>query len=104
MTNLEPAPRESWVFDGDQFLPPPPPSAEEVLAQVTTSRSALMAATTTIIARLQDADELGTATEDERNVWNSGGVTESISCGWMSNLGFHCDWNGLRYDVSGPEG
>lgn len=59
-----------WAYiDGVFAAPPPPPvqpkSAEQILAENTAARNALLDAATRAIAPLQDAVDIGEATDDD---------------------------------------
>ncbi|MFD4837643.1 tail fiber assembly protein [Achromobacter sp. NPDC058515] len=65
VSDLAPKPAEGWSYEGARFLSPPPLGEEAVAAQVDATKSALMSMAASAIAPLQDAVDLGIATEEE---------------------------------------
>lgn len=67
ITDVIPLPEERWAYDGSTFSPyvQPMPSAQSILAANTSTRDALIAEATNRIAPLQDAVDLGEATDAE---------------------------------------
>lgn len=67
VTDVRPTPVEGDVYDGTSFSSyvPPARSASEILASNTATRDALLSAAAIAIAPLQDAVDLGEATDQE---------------------------------------
>ncbi|VVO63593.1 hypothetical protein PS870_00922 [Pseudomonas fluorescens] len=65
ITAAQPMPEEGWLFEGQAFSPPPPPSADELLARAQGRLTSERKVADDAIAPLQDAIDLGEATEDE---------------------------------------
>ncbi|MDF9428221.1 tail fiber assembly protein [Cupriavidus gilardii] len=67
ITGANPKPEIGWTYDGSAFGPPPGPTPEEILATNTMTRDALLREAGIRIAPLQDAVDLGMATEAEQS-------------------------------------
>jgi len=68
ITGVSPTPLVGWTYDGANFaapLPPPGPTPAEILAANTATRNQYLAAATLAIGPLQDAVDIGEATDDD---------------------------------------
>jgi hypothetical protein len=67
VTSISPQPDQLWIYDGISFVPPVPyqPSPAEILATNAASRDGMLSAASLAIAPLQDAVDLGEATDAE---------------------------------------
>lgn len=65
VTDIIPTPKVGWTYDGTTFAPyvAPPPTPAQILATNTATRNQLLAAATLAIAPLQDAVDIGEATD-----------------------------------------
>ncbi|MEG0433401.1 MAG: tail fiber assembly protein [Morganella sp. (in: enterobacteria)] len=51
--------------EADKLLAPPPPTKEQLIEQAEAKKQRLMAEATVLMAPLQDADDIGEATDEE---------------------------------------
>lgn len=67
ITDLSPKPVQGWTYDGTKFSTPVPwqPAPAEVLASNTATRDYFLTVASLAVAPLQDAVDLGEATDDE---------------------------------------
>ena len=65
VSKVSPSPEMGWSYVGGEFSPPPPPSNEDLASAAQSLKVVLMSEAAKHIAPLQDAVDLGMATEEE---------------------------------------